>query len=171
MTEATNLHFSVGAFLRYRYSYVHAKVLLTPDSFTDKGRPAYLVVGAHSNKPYARSQKEIENGDWVQMPETYSNTIRHWFQDIPLLTIQKFQEDSAKQEIRFLFPLNSHVRHKKTGGVYEIKATPEKAHLEATGKPAYFYEGEDGKVWARDQTLMEDGRFEAILTPVAAIGQ
>lgn len=71
----------------------------------------------------------------------------------------------------FKFPLDSHIRHKKSGGIYQIKLTPDKGRLEATSQPAYGYESDDGTVWLRSQTEMEDGRFEFYQMPVEGIAQ
>lgn len=164
--------FGVAACLRYRFAYVHVKVLLTPDKFTHNGQPAYLVQSVYNPQPYVKTQKEVEQGDWVEMPESYSQQIQHWFPEIPLLIIQQHLEGSAQQKPTFLYPLGSHVTHKKTGGIYEIKITPDEGFIEATGEPAYSYKAlNDGRIWHRTQTLMEDGRFEAIVLPVAAIAQ
>lgn len=70
----------------------------------------------------------------------------------------------------FLFPLGTHVRHKKTGGIYSIVLTPTVGRLEATNEPAYSYTSVDGgPVWHRSQTEMEDGRFETYLIPTHPI--
>lgn len=58
-----------------------------------------------------------------------------------------------------LFARHAPVQHVKTGGVYVIVETPIRARIEAGDVPAYLYRGQDGKVWARPQSEMEDGRF------------
>jgi len=71
-----------------------------------------------------------------------------------------------------LFPFESLIRHKKTGGVYEVRITPDVGRLEATNTPAYAYRSLDsGLVWFRSQEEIEDGRFELTLRPVTALGQ
>lgn len=68
-----------------------------------------------------------------------------------------------------LFNLAASIRHKKTGGIYTIQITPDKGRLEATNEPAYAYQGQDGVIWFRSQTEMEDGRFEPYLLPTSAL--
>lgn len=60
------------------------------------------------------------------------------------------------------FGIGSRVRHMKTGGEYVIEEGPERCRLESTGEPAYAYRGDDGILWVRAQSIMEDGRFVAL---------
>ena len=70
----------------------------------------------------------------------------------------------------FLFPAESFIFHKKTGGTYEILITPDVGRLEATNTPAYAYRCIVSKlVWFRERAEMEDGRFEALVTESAPI--
>lgn len=63
------------------------------------------------------------------------------------------------EETPVLFPKGARLRHRKTGGVYEVLETPDRLRIEATNTPAYLYS--DGVLqWVRPRTEMEDGRFE-----------
>lgn len=58
------------------------------------------------------------------------------------------------------------VRHKKSGGLYEVMAT---ARLEATLEPVHVYRSlADGQVWVRPDTEMLDGRFELVNAPTGS---
>ena len=57
-----------------------------------------------------------------------------------------------------LFPIGSVLRHKKTGGLYQVIGL---AKIEATLEMAYVYESKQtNDYWVRPQAEMEDGRFE-----------
>jgi len=65
--------------------------------------------------------------------------------------------------INFLFPRNSFIYHKKSGGTYEVVITPDVGRLEATNTPAYGYRCIiNNLVWFRERAEVEDGRFEAL---------
>jgi len=60
------------------------------------------------------------------------------------------------------FPLFTRVKHVKTNAVYEIRGTPSRFTLEATGETAYVYTIADmpnAPLWIREKSQMEDGRF------------
>lgn len=59
------------------------------------------------------------------------------------------------------FPLGSSLRHKK-GGRYRVIGTPDTCRIEKTLEPAYAYISEEGAIWFRPQSEMEDGRFELL---------
>lgn len=110
----------------------------------------------------------------LKTPETCIHNDKRWYQLKSLRPIEtppffREQDDVEKNFVSwdgnaFLYPIETPVRHKKTGGLYEIMVAPDKGRLEATGEPAYFYRSlKDGLIWARAQTTMEDGRFEPIL--------
>lgn len=49
------------------------------------------------------------------------------------------------------------------GGLYQIKKIPDDRRLEHNNEPFYEYESmDDGKVWLRSQSEMEDGRYASI---------
>jgi hypothetical protein len=57
-------------------------------------------------------------------------------------------------------------RHKKRGTVYEVVGLAELQS--STGRPEdgsflVLYKGEDGKLWAREQSEFQDGRFEILV--------
>jgi hypothetical protein len=113
-------------------------VLQDPRTCIHNDKPSYLlkiISSAVDISPFHQLQQDVE---------------KHW-EEIPQETIFP---------TKVLFPISTHVRHVKTGGVYEILITPDKGKLEATGEPAYSY-SDGGTVWHRRQVEMEDGRFEA----------
>jgi hypothetical protein len=57
------------------------------------------------------------------------------------------------------FKIDDRIIDIKSGGVYVVTATPQSCRLEHSGEPAYSYVGNDGTMWVRSQTEMEDGRF------------
>lgn len=63
------------------------------------------------------------------------------------------------------FNLGDTIKHVRSGNVYRITGTPEptdgvRYQIEPTNEPAYAYTNENGVVWIRSQTKMEDGRFD-----------
>ena len=59
-----------------------------------------------------------------------------------------------------LFSIGSVIRHKKTGGPYQVIGL---AKIEATLEMAYVYESrQTHDYWIRPQAEMEDGRFELL---------
>jgi hypothetical protein len=59
-----------------------------------------------------------------------------------------------------LFKPGSRLRHKKTGGLYEVVLL---ANIEASLEPAYVYESmQSHDFWIRPKAEMEDGRFELV---------
>ena len=57
-----------------------------------------------------------------------------------------------------VFPIGSVLKHKKTGGFYQVIGL---AKIEATLEVAYVYESrQTHDYWIRPQAEMEDGRFE-----------
>lgn len=113
------------------------EVLKTPETCVHNDQPSYLLQclnQAVKTPPFYRDQATIEQS---------------WF---------------SADGPRFLYAVGSHVRHKKTGGIYEVKIGPDEGRLEATGAPAYSYRDiNGGPIWHRHYSEMEDGRFEPVL--------
>lgn len=144
LEEATQPKFKIGERIKPSPNSVFKyEVLKNPTNCIHNDQPAYLLKCLNptiETPPFYRDQVTIEL-NWVS-------------------------EDNPP----FLYARESHVRHKKTQGIYKIVITPDKGRLEATGEPAYFYESlDDGLVWARGQVMMEDGRFEPVVVGSNAI--
>lgn len=62
-----------------------------------------------------------------------------------------------------LFKGLQRVEHVGTGNIYRIQRVPDDRLLEHSVDPFYEYESiEDGQIWIRSQSEMEDGRFVAL---------
>lgn len=137
--------------------------------FKKEHKQGYLTIDAGTKMAVAHYQHKYflflnSYGDMRPI----SDLIRIDYEKInDLLDVIKIPENTQTaidaEQTKSLFGLGQIIKHIKSGGEYIVRGLPDKYRIESSNAPAYAYESlEDGVVWVRPQSEMEDGRFELI---------